>query len=135
MKTIIGSRPPRVVFIILAGCFCLTATAEARDSTWLVCSNDSLALSSHEHRAPKGDGRETALTLIFGVHEMRGMLKNVDSGAVTLRAAGETGTKYVGKLSVNYAAKTVRLAGTLTLQGAPTKVKAILQCKEMSPDL
>jgi hypothetical protein len=107
----------------------------ARDSTWLLCSDDSLALSAHEHRAPGGDGRETSLTLIFGVHEMRGVLRDADTGKVTLKRQATPDTKFAGQLSLDFEANTVALNGTLTIDGQPTKVKTTLECKQMSPEL
>ncbi len=98
----------------------IAVTAQARDSTWLLCSNESLVVSSHEHRASGGDGRATSLMLIFGVHEMRGILKDADSGKVSMKAAGENGTASSGKISLDYEAN---------------DINATLQCKEMSAEL
>lgn len=111
------------------------ASVQARDSTWLLCSNESLVVSSHEHRAGGGDGRATTLTLIFGVHEMRGMLKDTDSGTVALKSAAETGTGFNGKISLDYQANELSIAGILKIDGEPNDIDATLQCKEMSSDL
>lgn len=113
----------------------LGSAAFARDSTWLVCNSDSLAMSLHEHRAKSGDDRETTITLIFGVHELRGILKGTDSGPVTLRDTRASKTSFVGKVRVDYEANEVSLAGTLKLDGEPFDIDANLQCKEMSADL
>ena len=107
----------------------------ARDSTWLLCSDDSLALSAHEHRSGSGEGRETSLTLIFGVHEMRGLLRNADTGNVRLSRQGKPDTKFVGKVSLDFQATTVSLRGTLSIDGEPMKVNTTLGCKQMSPEL
>ena len=107
--------------------------APARDSTWLLCSDESLVVSSHEHRA--NGGRATSLTLIFGVHEMRGALKDADSGSVTLKAAGENGTTFSGKISLDYEASELALSGILKIDGEPNDISATLQCKEMSAEL
>lgn len=113
----------------------VAATAQARDSTWLLCSDESLVVSSHEHRASGGDGRATSLTLIFGVHEMHGMLKDADSAKVTLKAATESGTAFSGKISVDYQANELQLIGILKIDGEPNDIDATLQCKEMSVEL
>ena len=118
---------------LLAGTIVFTASAFARDSTWLVCTDDSLLVSSHEHRA--GDGRATSVNLIFGVHDLRGELKDADSGRITLKAAGESGTSFSGTLAIDYGADQVSIKGTLKLDSEPTEIDAKLQCKEMSTDL
>ena len=117
--------------LILASAGMLTA----RDSTWLLCSDDSLALSAHEHRAAGGEGRETSLTLIFGVHEMRGVLADADTGNITLKRQGKPDTKFAGRITIDFDANTVALNGTLSIDGERTKVKTTLECKEMSPEL
>ena len=119
-------------FLLFLAC---AHVATARDSTWLLCSDDSLALSAHEHRAAGGDGRETSLTLIFGVHEMRGVLRDADTGNVMLKRPGKADTKFAGKIRLDFDANTVALNGTLSIDGEPTKVKTTLQCKQMSPEL
>lgn len=118
-------------FVVLA---LAAVTAQARDSTWLLCSNESLVVSSHEHRAG-GDGRATSLTLIFGVHEMRGTLKDADSGKVMLKAGSETGTAFSGTVSLDYQANELTIAGVLKIDGEPNDMNATLQCKEMSAEL
>ena len=118
---------------MVAGIVTLTASAHGRDSTWLVCTSDSLLVSSHEHRA--GDGRATSLNLIFGVHDLRGELKDADSGRISLKAAGETGTTFSGTISIDYEAKQLSLKGTLKLDGEPSPIDATMECKEMSTDL
>ncbi|MFN2474731.1 MAG: hypothetical protein ABR526_00105 [Chthoniobacterales bacterium] len=75
------------------------------------------------------------MTLIFGVHEMRGMLKDADSGRVSLKAVGETGTAFSGKISIDYQANELAIAGVLKIDGEPNEINATLQCKEMSPEL
>ena len=121
--------------LLLFSAVVLGSAAFARDSTWLLCNSDSLAMSLHEHRGKSGDDRETTLTLIFGVHELRGILKGADSGPVTLRETRATETNFVGKISVDYEANELSLAGTLKLDGEPFNIDAKLECKEMSTDL
>lgn len=113
----------------------LASNGFARDSTWLLCNSDSLVVSSHEHRAQDGDGRETSFTLIFGMHELHGMLKDADSGRVTFKAAKEKGTEFVGRLSLDSSATKLSLIGSFSIDGEPTKIDATLECKEMSTDL
>ena len=117
----------------VAAVLVFAVSAFARDSTWLLCSSDSLAVSSHEHRA--GDGRATALTLIFGVHELRGELNNADSGRVTMKAASEAGTTFTGTIKIDYEASELSLKGMLKLDGEPNAINATMQCKGMSSDL
>ena len=126
---------PRCWFSVIAFILASAGVLAARDSTWLVCTDDSLALSVHEHRAADGDGRETSVTLIFGVHEMRGVLRDAETGTVALKRQGKPDTKFAGKISLDFDANTVALTGTLSIDGEPTKVKTTLQCKQMSPEL
>ena len=112
----------------------LTTSGIARDSTWLLCSNDSLVLSVHEHRAGSA-GRETSVTLIYGVHQLHGTLQNTDSGPVKLSSATRGGeTNFTGKAKVDYDANKVVLTGTLKIDGEPAKVKTTMVCKEMSSE-
>jgi hypothetical protein len=112
----------------------VTTSSVARDSTWLLCSSDSLVLSVHEHRAGSA-GRETSLTLIYGVHQLHAALQNTDSGAVKLSSATRAGeTNFTGKASVDYESDKVVLTGTLKINGEPARVKTTMQCKEMSSE-
>lgn len=124
---------PMKSLLIVLGSAVLALTASGRDSTWLVCTSDSLAISVHEHRAD--DGRATSLTLIYGVHELRGTLKNSDSGRVTLKANGEAGTEFSGTIAINYESNSITAAGTLKIDGEPNEIDATFECKEMSTDL
>lgn len=113
----------------------LASSGFARDSTWLICSSDSLVVSSHEHRAQDGDGRETSFTLIFGMHELHGMLKDADSGRVRFKAANEKRTEFVGRLSLDGNAAKLSLSGALLIDGEPNEIDATLECREMSVEL
>lgn len=84
----------------------------------------------HEHRGPGGDGRVTTFNLIFGMHDLRGELKDKDSGRVKLKSASETGTEFAGTISVDYEANTLSVAGSLKLDGQPNDIDATLTCKE-----
>jgi hypothetical protein len=119
--------------LLVIGTVIFALSAAARDSTWLVCTSDSLAISTHEHRA--GDGRATSLTLIYGVHELRGTLKNSDSGQVTLKANGKAGTEFTGKIAINYDTTAITAAGVLKIDGEPFDIDAAFECKEMSTEL
>ncbi len=108
----------------------------AHDSTWLLCQSDSLVVSAHEHRSGGGgDGRATSFNLIFGVHDLRGELKDKDSGRVKLKGVGEAETNFVGTISVDYQTNKLSVAGTLKLDGEPTEIETIMPCKEMSTEL
>ena len=127
--------PSRCWFSAFALILASAGVLTARDSTWLLCSDDSLALSAHEHRGPGGEGRETSLTLIFGVHEMLGVLRDAESGTVVLKRQGNPGTAFSGKISLDFEANTIALRGTVSIDGEPTKVNTTLECKQMSPEL
>ena len=131
---ILGGMSSRCFFLLLMVLGLLATTGIARDSTWLLCSSDSLVLSVHEHRAGSA-GRETSLTLIYGVHQLHGTLQDTDSGPVKLSSATRAGeTNFTGKANVDYDSGKVVLTGTLKIDGEAAKVKTTMQCKEMSSE-
>ncbi len=63
------------------------------------------------------------------------MLKDVDAGNVTLKAVDESKTTFSGKISLDYQADELKLAGILKIEGEPNDINATLSCKEMSTEL
>lgn len=106
-------------------------SAQAADSTWLLCDNGSLAVNALEHRNGP-DGRATDLALIYGTHILKGQLINADRGTVLLDGSETDAEKtYRGTVAVDYKKNTIALRGTLSLYNTPIAVKAVLKCKVM----
>jgi len=115
---------------LIAFIICTSSTVMAADSNWLLCSNDSLAISSFEHRNGV-ENRETHVNLLFGMHMITGNLVNTNSGDVIL--SDKINNNYRGKISIDYAKKVIILKGTLTIYDEKTIMKNLkLKCKELN---
>jgi hypothetical protein len=116
-----------LAFVLALG----SLSAQAADSTWLLCDNGSLALNVLEHRAG-ASGRATSLTLIYGMHIMKGELVNADAGAISLDGSEPGAVKtFNGNISISYQKNAVVLSGAMDLYGTPTRVRTQLKCKVM----
>jgi hypothetical protein len=132
----IRNRAKTAVLGIL--CSALFASlAFAADSSCILGDNGKIALSTFEHRSAKGDGRMTEVTLIFGVHLLRGTLTNTDSGPITLKEMGSSkyNYKFVGTIGVDYQTKKMTVKGKIT-DGTGTEISNISSTfpgKELNP--
>ncbi|AZZ37351.1 hypothetical protein CIK05_11300 [Bdellovibrio sp. qaytius] len=126
----------------LAICTLFTVNVNAADSTWLVCSDKTLALSVFEHRSDDGENRETNLTLIKGIHNFFETLLTNDPSdtpdangfqSVWISGTPENSEFFSGKIKIDYVTKKVSLVGDLYFDGSDiaTKIKTVLNCKEM----
>lgn len=110
----------------------------AKDSTWNLCQgkvvlfeeDTRLVVNVYEHRSP--EGRATELTLIYGGSTLIGTLDSTenDSGNVLLK--NDHGSTYEGQVAVDYQTNKISLAGTLTLNGAPSPLKTQMKCATLS---
>ena len=91
----------------------------AADSTWLICKNaihgnpqNELVpvISLFEHRNGTS-GRETEITLIYGIHLLTGSLKNTDQGKITLKSPSKKDDSFKGIIKINYADNSLLLKG------------------------
>ena len=120
-------------------------TLYAEDSAWLVCNDGFLAVNLFEHRASGGDGseREAILTLLYGAHNLKGLLIEDKSDAVNLLGTPEQieasvpgevivfTDSFIGTAQVDYSNKTLSLKGNLNLYGGDYTIDSVLSCKEM----
>ena len=84
------------------------------DSTWLLGDDEKIAITTLEHRAADGDGRETDVTLIIGANFLQGELHDVDAGPIKLKEGDPSGYTFTGNISINYDNDRIKLKGTLT---------------------
>lgn len=112
----------------------LAANAEARDSTWLLCNNSGLALSTLEHRASIDD-RATELTLIYGAHVYTGTLTGADAGLVKLEGRTSSGSVFNGKVTIDYVKKLATVRGELVINGAKFAIAERMSCKTLEGKL
>jgi hypothetical protein len=111
--------------------------AFAADSVCTLGDNGKIALSTFEHRSDTGNGRVTEVTLIFGMHLLRGKLVDVDSGPVTLKETGSSkyNYKFGGTIGVDYKIGKMMVKGKIT-DGTGTEISNInstFRAKELNP--
>ena len=112
------------------------SSAFAKDSLWGVGNDGTLALNLFEHRA-RGTSRAADITLIMGSWFLSGKL--VDSGngypnpgAITLTGRnGSLRGTFTGTIRLDFAAKKVRLTGTLALGPASFNLNNTIRYKEL----
>jgi hypothetical protein len=124
--------------------FVFSQSAFARDSTWLSCRNNYFVINVLEHRNNTGDGRETALKLLYGMHSLDGILIEDNSASVNLLELPETEetengpvvytNSFVGSVKINYSTS-LSLKGVLNLYGFNHPIDTKLVCNEMDADL
>lgn len=134
----------KIIITALLMMLIFSLSAFARDSAWLICNNDYLVINVFEHRDSTGQGRETALKLLYGMHAMDGILIEDESDAVTLfepQIAEETDNghgvyvnSFIGTVHINYSTDLL-LKGELSLYGQKHPLDTKLACKNMNPDL
>lgn len=122
----------KLAFVLAGFVLSLSLPAQARDSKWLICSDDHLVLNVYEHRAGS-DQRATDMKLIFGERMMSGALQNTDDGMILLR--GKDDDFFRGRISVDYSELKVGMTGNALLGGAKREIDALFGCKEMDPNL
>jgi len=104
--------------------------AQAADSTWLLCDNGVIAVSSVEHRAGDGFNRMTSLSLILGGNIFGGELRGADAGKVSL--SGKNNDGFTGTVSIDYSTNRLMLKGILNMSNSAFNIDSELQCKEMN---
>jgi hypothetical protein len=130
----------------------LAAPALAKDSTWIVCKGVAahgakpdvtrtyLVASALEHRAPRGDGRELAVTLIYGDRVSRGTVADSEPGKAgkleTRSVTGKRAVIFTGTAQLDDAMTSLVLAGTLDAMYGDAKpmrepVTATLACETL----
>lgn len=109
----------------------------AADSTWMLGDNGHIALNTLEHRSGTGNGRVTEVTLIFGMHLLRGKLVDADSGPITLKEAGSSKYNYLfkGTIGVAYETSKMTVKGKITdgTGGDISDINSTFSCKELRP--
>ena len=118
----------------LMGLLCFSTAAMARDSTWLLGDDgQAVALTTFEHRAE--NGRATTVTLIYGEHLLRGELKDVDSGKITLKASAalpENNYIFKGMISIDYEKMQIKLKGRMTVgEDEIASYDTTIKCKQL----
>ena len=112
------------------------STAFAADSVCMLGDNGKIGLSTFEHRAATGDGRVTEVTLIFGMHLLRGRLVDTDSGTITLKEAGAAKDSYTfrGTVGVNYQTKKMTVTGKIKTGNLEiSNINSSFRGKELNP--
>src|SRR4051812_35380450 len=101
-----------------------SATAMAKDSTWLVCSSNDLALNIFESRGPDGASRDTKINLLYGSYDFTGTFNSDDTSFspdasgfqnIYVNTAAENFEFFSGKIKINYETAKVLLKGDLHL--------------------
>jgi hypothetical protein len=122
----------------LLSSLCLAAlsssVAEARDSTWLLCSNGGLALNVLEHREGV-DSRASELTLIYGAHVYQGQLLGTEAGSVLLSSYSSRNSSFRGNVALNFMSKTAVVRGSLSINGETFTIRERLSCKVLEGKL
>ncbi len=100
--------------LIVLLCLFTAAAAPARDSLCLFGDDGKIAVAVFEHRIGAGD-RATEITLIYGGYVLRGRLKDVDAGPVTLKdvTPGPNAYSFSGRISIDFATRRITLKGRL----------------------
>lgn len=106
------------------------SVANASDSSWLLCENGSLAVNVFEHRIGAQD-RGASITLLVGIHSMKGELFNSSFGFVALRDFSSFDDGFNGNINIDYNNKKITLDGSLSLSGTFYSVHHNLSCKTM----
>lgn len=105
----------------------------AADSQCLLGDNGKIAVTTFEHR-DGGSHRATEVTLIYGMHLLRGRLRDTDSGPIALSETGPEHYAFVGSLRVDYNAMKMTLKGKLKY--TPTlseNYNTTFRCKTLQP--
>jgi len=126
----------RTVLLGIAWSMLSVSTAFAADSVCMLGDNGKIALTTLEHRSGTGDGRVTEVTLIFGMHLLRGRLIDKDSGPVTLKEIGSSKGSYTfgGTVGVDYQTKKMTVKGKLTTGNTEiSRINATFRGKELNP--
>lgn len=100
------------------------------DSTWFVCQDDTLAVSSFEHRRG-GDGRATEITLLKGAWTLSGGLVDVNAGPLTLENKAMK-ANFVGDINIDHRKQTLFLKGVLDLNSTLIEINTTMPCEEKS---
>jgi hypothetical protein len=135
------SLAPRIRYrakaaVLAIVCSALFASiAFARDSTWMLGDNGKIALNTLEHRSGSG-GRVTEVTLIFGMHLLRGKLVDTDSGPITLKEAGSSKYSYTfgGTIGVDYQTNKMTVKGKI-MAGSDeiSNINSTFRGKQLNP--
>ena len=123
----------KALFALLA-LAAFSPSAEARDSTWLLCDNGGLVLNVLEHRVSIDD-RTSELTLIYGAHVYEGQLFGVYEGDIKLTSRHSKDSKFDGQLVLNFAKKEALISGNLFINGEKFAISDRLPCKELEGKL
>lgn len=97
------------------------------DSSWYLCSSNSIVINYFEHRTE--DGRAADITLIFGGWNLEGSIIDAEDGAIKLISSEKTGS-FTGEIKADfkYLKETMTIQGTLNLHGSANKVSQVLTC-------
>lgn len=120
-------------FVGMVGALGLGPRAWSADSQCLLGDNGKIAVTTFEHR-DGGSHRATEITLIYGLHLLRGRLRDRDAGPITLSEAGGEHYAFVGNLRVDYDALKMTLKGKLKY--TPTlseNYNTTFSCKALRP--
>lgn len=111
------------------------AMAFGADSVCMLGDNGKIALSTFEHRSGTGDGRVTEVTLIFGMHLLRGKLVDTDSGPITLKeGSSKNSYTFKGTVGVNYQTKKMTVKGKITAGSDEiSNINSTFRGKELNP--
>ena len=112
------------------------STAFAADSVCMLGDNGKIGLTTFEHRSATGDGRVTEVTLIFGMHFLRGRLVDTDSGSIILKEAGAAKDSYTfrGTIGVNYQTKKMTVKGKIKTGNLEiSDINSTFRGKELNP--
>jgi len=123
---------PVFLILFLSGFF-FTGQTFARDSTCLLGDNGKIAITTYEHRATDGNGRETYVTLIYGDNFLMGMLHDADDGPIDLVASQSSGYSFNGRISIDYTKNTITLRGKLNFTQSDGQIlNTRFSCRELA---
>lgn len=131
----IGNRAGSIILAIIWSVLSIS-TASAADSVCMLGDNGKIGLTTFEHRSATGDGRVTEVTLIFGMHLLRGRLVDTDSGPITLKEAGSAKDSYTfrGTVGVNYQTKKMTVKGKIKAGNLEiSNINSTFRGKELNP--
>jgi hypothetical protein len=103
----------------------------------LLGDDEKIAITTLEHRAEDGNGRETDVTLIIGANFLQGELHDVDEGPIKLKEINPPPSNaytFMGTISINYDNLRIQLKGILTFfPGDSETVDTQFACKVLDP--
>jgi len=128
--------------LLIAAALLASSSAMAKDSMWMLCSNQEIAVNVFEHRGQDGSSRDTRINVIYGENDYTGVFNDADPSFaanaqgfqnIYVNGAAEDSEFFTGQIKIDYEAGSVVLKGNLFFldDKIPMPIDAKLNCKKM----